>query len=78
MRLGVIQLLSPDAELTVTELCQQLDTEQSLLSHHLSHMRKSGLLSVRREGRNIYYSLEIKELNHLLECMRACGDKLFE
>jgi DNA-binding transcriptional ArsR family regulator len=73
VRLGVINLLDKHQELAVNEICQYLLCEQSLISHHLSNMRIKGLLSSRREGTTIYYSLKEKDLNKLMECIKNCN-----
>ena len=61
-RLRIIQILTEQGEQTVSSLMQKVsftDTpaEQSLMSHHLIQMRDRGLLSVRRQGKNIYYGM---------------------
>ncbi len=72
VRVGVVDLLMIHKELTVTELCEKLHIEQSLLSHHLTPMRKKGILSCKRAGKNILYSLQLMEVTHIIECMRRC------
>lgn len=71
-RLGVVQLLDQHASLTVGELSERLNVEQSLLSHHLSQMRLHGLLECRRDGKSIHYSLKMKQLLNLLNCVAHC------
>ena len=48
-RLCVISILSEQEELNVSQLVEQLQCEQSLLSHHLTDMRAKGILNCRRE-----------------------------
>ena len=55
-RLRIINLLKKK-ELSVTEICEILDVEQSNLSKHLSRLRLTGLVNDKREGFNVYYSL---------------------
>ncbi|MGH7662935.1 MAG: ArsR/SmtB family transcription factor [Gemmatimonadaceae bacterium] len=57
LRLEVIDILG-DGERCVCELTNSLDIAQSRLSWHLKTLRDAGLVSDRREGRWIYYSLE--------------------
>ena len=54
-RLRLLELLAA-GEFTVTELMESLGLGQSLVSHHLRTLRQAGLVSVRRDGRWIYYS----------------------
>jgi len=44
-------------EKTVSELQHELGINQSTISQHLSHFRKIGVVSVRKNGRQIYYKI---------------------
>lgn len=72
LRLGVVHLLEQHPELTVSNICEMLDSEQSLTSHHLQTMRLKGILISRRDGRSIYYSLKEKDVSLLIECLANC------
>lgn len=71
-RLCVIMQLSRDDEMTVSQLREGADCEQSLLSHHLTDMRAKGILNCRRDGRNNYYSLKDKRITNVLKCIMNC------
>ncbi|WP_235297188.1 ArsR/SmtB family transcription factor [Portibacter marinus] len=73
VRLGIIHLLEQHARLSVTEICEHLDTEQSLTSHHLQNMRLKGLLSVKRDGRSMLYSLKERDVSLIIECLENCN-----
>jgi DNA-binding transcriptional ArsR family regulator len=72
-RLCVIALLSEQEELNVSQLGEELQCEQSLLSHHLTDMRAKGILNCRRDGKNCYYSLKNKQIIQIIECIRTCN-----
>jgi DNA-binding transcriptional ArsR family regulator len=72
LRLSMVDILSQQDKMSVNEICQALDSEQSLTSHHLSNMKLKGILSSSREGKNIYYSLKMKEVVKILACMDNC------
>lgn len=72
-RLSVIALLAETDELNVTQLVDQLNCEQSLLSHHLTDMRAKGILNCRRDGKKCYYSLKNKHIVQIIECIRTCN-----
>ena len=55
-RLRVISLLNESDELSVSQMVEELDCEQSLLSHHLTDMRARGVLNCRKDGKNCFYS----------------------
>ena len=71
-RLGIVHLLEQHPYLTVTEICNMLNTEQSLTSHHLHNMRFKGLLTVKREGRKMLYSLKERDVSLIIECLENC------
>ena len=72
-RLCIISLLSNQEELNVSRLAEQLNCEQSLLSHHLTDMRAKGILNCRRDGKNCYYSLKNKQIAQIIDCIRTCN-----
>lgn len=59
-RLCVILQLMQTKEKTVSQLMEDAQCGQSLLSHHLTDMRAKGILDCRKDGKNCYYSLKNK------------------
>ena len=55
-RLEILALLRP-GEQCVCELTSALDAAQSRLSFHLKVLKDAGLVTDRREGRWVYYTL---------------------
>ena len=43
--------------LSVSEIVEKLDVSQPTVSHHLSILREAGLVSVREDGKQTFYSL---------------------
>ena len=72
-RLEIIHLLDQHDSLTVSEMLSIIDIDQSALSHHLIKLRRSGVVVADKIGRNIHYSLEIKGIIKILDCMESCG-----
>ena len=64
-RLKILKVLK-NGERCVNEIMEELNTEQSLVSHHLQGMRKCGLVLSRREGKNVMYKLADKSVIKLL------------
>ena len=56
-RLGILARLT-HGERCVCELTDELDAAQSRLSFHLKVLKEAGLVSDRREGRWMYYTLQ--------------------
>lgn len=71
-RLSILQLLEKNEKLSVNEICDMLQAEQSLTSHHLSNMKLKGILGSSRDGQRVYYFLKQKHLTNLLRCMETC------
>ncbi len=55
-RLAVLESLMSGPK-HVGELMDQLDVEQSLLSHHLAVLREHGFVEAMREGKTVVYQL---------------------
>lgn len=72
-RLLVLCLLTT-GEMSVGALNESLPLSQSALSQHLAVLREEGLVSTRREGQTIYYSvpegpaLQVLEVLHGIYC----------
>lgn len=69
-RLEIVRLLS-NGERCVCELTGAMDAAQSRLSFHLRTLREAGLVSDRRAGRWVYYSLVPEALEELAETALA-------
>lgn len=48
--------------LTVSEITEQIGVSQPTVSHHLAILRDAGLVTVEREGRETYYSLNCERI----------------
>src|SRR3954465_14552894 len=55
-RLNLLMLLS-DGEKNVTSLCETLRLPQPTVSHHLGLLRMSNVIGNRRDGKQVFYSL---------------------
>jgi ArsR family transcriptional regulator, arsenate/arsenite/antimonite-responsive transcriptional repressor len=63
-RLRIVEMLTA-GERCVCELTAALDLGQSLLSHHLKTLKDAGLVTDRRDGRWVHYTLNCEALNEL-------------
>ncbi|WP_246289691.1 ArsR/SmtB family transcription factor [Hymenobacter terrestris] len=71
-RIAIVQLLAQQEGLSVTDISEKLHVEQSLLSHHLTGMKLKGILSSTREGKSIFYSLKMREVVDVIQCLASC------
>lgn len=70
IRVRVLELLT-DHEHPVSEMLSELGGEASNLSQQLAVLRRAGLVSTRREGSTVYYSLTSPQVAELLAVARA-------
>lgn len=62
-----ILALLKEKEMSVSEILAKLDITMPTLSHHLDILKKADLVSKRREGQKIYYSLNLSIFEEILE-----------
>lgn len=70
VRVRILQLLR-DGEMTVGALQAELDLDSSGTSQHLAALRKQGLVSARRDGTSVHYSVKDERTLMLLELAKA-------
>lgn len=61
-RLKIICLLA-QGELCVCDIWNSVNIPQNLTSHHLKALKEYGLISSRKEGLNVFYSLNTDSLH---------------
>jgi len=68
-RVRLIQVLF-DQECCVQELTEHLGMSQSAVSHQLSILRQARLVRFRRDGKNIYYTLDDEHIAQIFQFAR--------
>jgi DNA-binding transcriptional ArsR family regulator len=69
LRQQILKQIDESGKITVTELYVKLRLEQSVASQHLAILRKAGFVKTTRDGKYIYYSVNmvrIRELNQIV------------
>ncbi len=74
MRIAIIEMLSKENQLSVTEIYSRLEIEQAAASHHLNIMKNKGVLKSKRDGKKIFYSLMNNTLSDIIHCISKCKD----
>ena len=69
LRQQIIKLIDENDRLTVTEIYIRLRLEQSVASQHLAILRRAGMVKTIREGKFIYYELNVSRIRHLMRCV---------
>jgi len=64
-----------EGEQSVLSLAATAELSQPAMSHHLKKLRDANLVSTRRDGQTIYYSLEGREVAEVLKVLHRlyCG-----
>ncbi len=65
-RLRIIALLTED-EFCVRDICEALEMSQSSISHQLKMLRDLNVVKTRRDGKNIFYSLQDVHVREIFE-----------
>jgi len=71
LRLRIVNYLSA-GDCTVSELCNTLEVNQSMVSQHLAPLRMLDLVKVDRSGGKATYSLAEPQLRNLIDCLTSC------
>ena len=65
-RLRIIFALH-DTEMCVAHLCETLGMQQSAVSHQLQNLKTARLVKSRKEGKNVFYSLDDAHVLHIID-----------
>ena len=65
-RLEIIEMLREFGEMSVTDIQIKLGKEQNLISHHLACLKNCGIVSSRKNGKSVIYSIRGKRISKLL------------
>jgi DNA-binding transcriptional ArsR family regulator len=73
VRISILALLEDGQKLTVTEIHEKLNIEQSTTSHHLGILKDKDVLASKRDGKNTYYFLKHDQVSQVVECISRCS-----
>jgi len=69
LRIRILDALR-SGEIAVNDLSSRLKVEQSTLSQQLAILRKSNVVTGRKEGQNVYYSIQDQAILRVLDAAR--------
>jgi len=69
-RIAIVELLRDDGEVSVNRICERLGLEQANVSQHLAVLRSKRLVTGRKDGNQVFYSLRDPILGRVLNLMR--------
>lgn len=56
------------SELCVNEICEAVDMTKSAVSHQLRLLRQAKLVKPRKDGKEVYYSLDDDHVTQIFNC----------
>ncbi len=68
-RLRIIEILEREQEVPVHALIKETGFPQSVVSQHLNQMRRVGLLTAERRGKEMWYSITDPRALSILNCI---------
>lgn len=75
-RQEIIMLFAAKKELRANDVAKNFSLSRPAISHHLNLMKRSGLLNSRKNGKEIYYSLNkqyvVELLTSILDSIKNC------
>lgn len=74
-RLEILEILEDGSALSVGQILSQIVIDPTLLTHHLTKMKHLGILKSSKQGRNVYYQLDMPEITDVLDCIQNCKIK---
>ncbi len=69
-RLAIVDMLA-DGERCVCEINEQIDSDMSTVSRHLSVLRSVGVLSSDKRGNQVFYHLECPCITSFYGCLES-------
>lgn len=69
-RIRILMVLMEKEELPVTDLADHLNMTQSAISHQLRTLKNSKLVKSRRDGKQVYYSLDDEHVRSIIAAGR--------
>jgi ArsR family transcriptional regulator len=68
-RMRIVRHLASEGEISVSELAQRLVMSQPLVSWHLRILRRASVLMTRKDGRQVYCSLDSQRMKQFQEAI---------
>jgi len=62
-RLEILDILKTEGEITVNALADLLEIPKANTSQHLAVLRQAGVVTTRRDGINVFYSLRSERIS---------------
>jgi DNA-binding transcriptional ArsR family regulator len=74
IRLKILCLLASQKSVSVNDIAERMGCEQSLTSHHLNNLRSKGVVTLKRSGKHVYYTLKNPKIIGVVKCIIKCDE----
>jgi DNA-binding transcriptional ArsR family regulator len=71
MRIEILDLLSVNKKMTVTQIFEKMNIDQAVASHHLIILKNKGVVESNRSGKNSYYSIRESALKLITDSVET-------
>ena len=71
MRIEILELLTVNKQMTVTQIFEKMNVDQAVASHHLIILKNKGVVESNRSGKNSYYSIRESTLKLVTESVET-------
>lgn len=69
LRMKILEFIDQNDQINVNKIYNTLKLEQSITSQHLRILRLAGLVTTRRDGKFIHYSLDYDKLANAVDAI---------
>ena len=70
-RLKIVEILEGSKGLPVHTIAEKLELPHAATSQHLNHMKRVGILSAQRNGKEVNYAIADARSISILKCIRS-------
>ncbi|MCB0502773.1 MAG: helix-turn-helix transcriptional regulator [Bacteroidetes bacterium] len=67
VRVSILNFISKNHSTKVFDIHSSLNLDKSIASQHLKILRDARLVKTTRDGKNIYYEVDVPFVNHILK-----------
>jgi DNA-binding transcriptional ArsR family regulator len=71
MRIEILELLTLNKKMTVTQIFEKMNIDQAVASHHLIILKNKGVVESNRSGKNSYYSIRESTLKLITDSVET-------
>ncbi|MBL0309334.1 MAG: winged helix-turn-helix transcriptional regulator [Bacteroidetes bacterium] len=75
LRKTILELIQDNGESIVTDIYKKMKIEQSVCSQHLAILRRAEVVTTRRNGKQIFYSVNPKRIGEIYDLAKSLAQR---